>query len=105
MSIANHITFFRGEDITLNFQMTPVQDITGWTITLKVANTLAGTIEITKTASVTNGPAGQFTCSIANADTASLPVGRYVWDCRRVDSGYRSTLADGYITLRQEVTT
>jgi hypothetical protein len=104
MSVTSHINFFRGEDVVINFTMTPVQDITGWTLTFKVADQLAGTIKITKTAAIVNGPAGQFSVSIANADTSSLAVGRYVWDVRRVDSGYKSTVADGYITLKQEVT-
>jgi hypothetical protein len=51
-----------------------------------------------------DGPRGQFRVSIASADTASLTAGRYVWDCRRTDSGSKATLADGYLDLRREVT-
>jgi hypothetical protein len=105
MSVPGHFAMFRGEDVTLNFQMMPVVDITGWSITWKLADTLAGSIEITKTATIVDGPRGQFSVSIANADTSSLAVGRYVWDARRTDSGHKSTLADGYAVLRQEVTT
>ena len=104
MSITSHINFFRGEDITLNFQMTPVQDITGWGITWKMANQLGGTILLTKTATIVDGPRGQFSVSIASSDTSGLAVGRYVWDARRTDSGNKSTVADGYVTLKQEVT-
>ena len=47
---------------------------------------------------------GRFRITIASADTASLAVGRYVWDCRRTDAGNKATVADGSIDLRQEVT-
>jgi hypothetical protein len=42
--------------------------------------------------------------AIPSSATSSVPPGRYVWDCRRTDSGSRTTLADGYLDLRQEVT-
>jgi hypothetical protein len=105
MSITSNLTFFRGEDITLNFQMSPPNtDITGWNITWKLATALAGTVQVTKTATILDGPRGIFQVSIQSADTSSLSVGRYVWDCRRIDSGNRATLADGYLDLKQEVT-
>jgi hypothetical protein len=105
MSITSNIVFFRGEDLTINFQMTPPTDVTGWNITLTVKDTLGGTTQFTKTATIVDGPRGQWKVVIANADTASLAVGRYVWDARRTDSGNKATLADGYIDLRQEITT
>jgi hypothetical protein len=104
MSIGNNLTFFRGEDVTLDFEMTPPADVTGWAITLKLADKLGGTVQLTKTASIVDGPRGKFRVTVASADTASLPVGRYVWDARRTDAGNKSTLADGNLDLRQEVT-
>jgi hypothetical protein len=104
VSITSHLSFFRGEDITLDFQMTPPADITGWAITLKAADAIGGTVQFTKTATILDGPRGRFRVTIANADTAALAVGRYVWDARRTDSGFKSTLADGTLDLRQEVT-
>jgi hypothetical protein len=103
MSITSNLVFFRGEDVVLNFQMTPPIDVTGWNITWKLATTLGGTVQLTKSASIVDGARGQFTVTLASADTSSLPVGRYVWDCRRTDSGNRATLADGYLDLKQEV--
>jgi hypothetical protein len=105
MSISSNLVFYAGEDIVLNFQMTPVQDITGWTITWKAALGLGGTIEISESASIIDGPRGRFQVTIASAATASLAVGRYVWDARREDSGNVATLADGYMDLKQPVTT
>jgi len=104
VSITSHLTFFRGEDVTLDFQMTPPSDVTGWTISLKIADTIGGTVQVTKAATITDGPRGRFRVTLASADTASLAVGRYVWDARRTDSGNKATLADGTLDLRQEVT-
>jgi hypothetical protein len=104
MSISSNLTFFRGEDVVLDFTLAPPEDVTGWTIGWKMATTLGGAVHLNKAASITDGPRGQFRVTIASADTASLPVGRYVWDARRTDSGSKATLADGYVDLRQEVT-
>ena len=104
MSVTSNLTWFRGEDVTLDFQMTPGQDITGWTISFKLADTLGGTVQFTKSATIVDGPRGQFRVTVASADTASLGAGRYMWDCRRTDSGSKATLADGFLDLRREVT-
>ena len=104
MSITSHLSFFRGEDMVLDFQMSPVADVTGWTISLKVADALGGTVQFAKSATIVDGPRGRFRVNLASADTASLAVGRYVWDARRTDSGSKATLADGTLDLRQEVT-
>jgi hypothetical protein len=104
VSVTSHLSFFRGEDVTLDFQLTPPIDITGWTISLKMADSLGGTVQFTKSATITSGPEGRFRVTIASADTSGLAVGRYVWDARRTDSGNKATLADGTLELRQEVT-
>lgn len=104
MSVTSHLSFFRGEDITLDFQMIPPVDITGWTLSFKVADSLGGTVQFTKTPTIVDGPRGIFRVTIASADTSSITVGRWVWDCRRTDSGSKATLADGTLELRQEVT-
>lgn len=104
VSITSHLSFFRGEDVTLDFQMTPPADITGWAITFKAADAIGGTVQVTKSASILDGPRGRFRVALASADTAALAVGRYVWDARRTDAGFKSTLADGTLDLRQEVT-
>jgi hypothetical protein len=84
--------------------MTPIVDVTGWTISFKVAASLGGTVQFTKSATIVDGPRGRFRVTIASADTSGLAVGRYVWDARRTDSGNKATLADGFLDLRQEVT-
>jgi hypothetical protein len=103
-SIAQQLAFHRGEDLTLDFQLVPAADVSAWTVTLKVADKLGGTVQFTKSATITDGPRGKFRVVVASADTAALAIGRYIWDCRRTDSGNKTTLADGHIDLKQEVT-
>jgi hypothetical protein len=104
MAIFSHLEFWRGEDIVLFFDMLPTADITGWTITFKIAETLTATPSVTKTATVTDGARGLFKVTLASADTSSLTVGRWVWDARRIDTGFKTTLAAGTIELKREVT-
>jgi hypothetical protein len=100
----HRLALHRGQDATLDFQLSPPDDCSGWTVTLKVAASLGGSVEVTKTATVTDGPRGRFRVTLASADTAALAVGRHVWDVRRTDSGHKTTLADGVLDLLQEVT-
>jgi hypothetical protein len=69
-----------------------------------VADTLGGTVQFTKAATIDDAGRGTFHFGVASADTASLAVGRYVWDVRRTDSGNKTTVADGNLDLAQEVT-
>jgi hypothetical protein len=103
-SVADRVVLHRGEDVDLEFGLSPPTDCTGWTITLKIAPTLGGTVSTTKSATIVDGPRGRFRVVLASADTASLAVGRHVWDVRRTDSGGKTTLAEGTLDLRQEVT-
>ncbi len=106
MSVTSSLSFFRGEDVTVDFQMTPPADVTGWTISFTLKDTLGGTTQtgFPLTAAIVDGPGGRFRVAIASGLTAGLAVGRYVWDARRIDAGNKTTLADGYLDLRQEVT-
>lgn len=101
---AHRVALHRGQDAVLDFELSPAVDCTGWAVTLKVAAALGGSVEVTKTASIVDGPRGRLRVTLASADTASLAVGRHVWDVRRTDSGSKTTLAGGVLDLMQEVT-
>jgi hypothetical protein len=110
MSIETNFIFFRGEDVALNFAMIPPTDVTGWSMTFTVRNKLAGSTQFTKDNGGTGGltivdaKAGTFKVSIAKGDTSGLTPGGFVYDVKRTDSGSNAILANGTITLRQEVT-
>ena len=109
MSIHSYLTWFRGEDVLLRFRMQPPTDISGWALTFTLKDTLTGTTQFTKTTggggiTLVDAGRGVFEVTIASANTSSLTAGRYMWDVRRTTSGSKTTLADGYLDLKQEVT-
>jgi hypothetical protein len=90
-----------GEDITLSLSMSPVVDITAWTITFTVArdvNTPAPKL-LTKSASIVSGPAGTFSVAMLAADTVAIAPCVYHWDAWRTDSGSARRLGYGTFTL------
>lgn len=104
MSIPSNFSFFQGEDLQLNFIMTPPQDITGWTLTGTVKDKLGGSTQFTFVPSIQDGGRGWFQASWARAQTSLLTPGDYVWDIRRTDSGKNAVLAHGEATCKQPVT-
>ena len=85
---------FRGEDLTLNFTMSPTVDITGWTIQF-----YSGLLTINAT--ITSGTSGTFSVSITRAQTAAWTPGSKKFDIWRTDSGSSTVLAYGSIEVRE----
>jgi hypothetical protein len=104
MSVPSNLSFFQGEDIQLNFALTPPTDITGWTLTGTVQNKLGGSTQFTFIPSIQDAGRGWFQAGFARAQTSNLSPGDYVWDIRRTDSGKNAVLAHGEITIKQSVT-
>jgi hypothetical protein len=104
MSVQSDVAFFQGEDLTLNFQMTPAQDVTGWTLVSTVRDKLGGTVQFTPPVTITDAGRGRFKVVWPRASTSALAAGNYVWDVRRIDSGNNAVLAHGEATCRQAVT-
>jgi len=107
-SIAN-ISFYKGEDVTLTVTMSPITNITGWTIQFTVRKAYGdATALITKTTgagiAITNATNGVFTVTIASADTSGLEQRAYVYDISRTDAGNRTVLTIGNLTLLPKVT-
>lgn len=99
MPIVSPIEIWRGEDIELEFTMTPPVDITGWVISLTVAkafNTSNKTFQVT--AIITSGPNGQYHFLLPSA-TTNIQPDKYVYDVFRVSPGNRRILALGNFTI------
>jgi hypothetical protein len=99
--LSNIGTIYKGEDITLNFTMDPVVNISGWTLSfsirdLKLTDAAA---DVTASGSVTSGAAGTFSVTLTAAQTASLDAGKYAWSVWRTDSGSSATLALGTLII------
>lgn len=109
MSTEANFSFYRGEDVSIVFTQlqadgsTP-QNITGWTITFRVATSQYGAATITKTPTLTTPLSGIFTVQLASADTSSLTQDGadtiYYYDARRTDSGSRTQLFHGTLTVK-----
>ncbi len=113
-AINQHMDLRRSRDYSLTFRAAPQFDITGWAISFRVRLKVGGTSAIIKTVgsgiTITSGPRGIITIAIAVADTSSLTLSNalangegYVWEIARTDTGSVTTLADGTITLIQEI--
>jgi hypothetical protein len=107
-AIAN-ISFYKGEDVTLTVTMSPATTITGWTLQFTLRKQFGdATALVTKTIgsgiTVTDATNGVFTVSLASADTSGLDLRAYVYDIQRTDSGNRTVLTIGNVTLLPEVT-
>jgi hypothetical protein len=103
------LEFIRSQDLTLIGRFAQPRDITGWSITFQVRDSLGGTSRILKTvgAGITIKDAGRgvIEIALAKADTQGLAIQSYIWDIKRTTSGANVVLAMGQLILRQEVTT
>ena len=100
----------KGEDVTFTgSQIVPPDtfpagpmDVTAWTILVTI-RLPAGGIFLTKPGTVTNGPAGVYTWSLANADTVNAVAGVYPIDIWRTDTGLNREMAKGQLTIVGDV--
>lgn len=106
--------WFTGEDQSLRWtiydadpltEVSPnvAKNITGWTITFKLAASVAGTALLTKTAALTTPASGICTVSVAAADYGSVPAGTYYYTLSRTDSGQNQVLAWGTAVVNARV--
>lgn len=104
MSVPSNISFFQGEDLELDFTLTPPKDMTGWTLTSSVKDKLGGTLQFNPTVTITDAGRGLFKAVWPRGSTSALAPGDYVWDVRRTDAGSNTVLAHGEATCKQPVT-
>src|SRR5258708_7239573 len=104
MAAVQDIVIYRAEDILLNFTMTPVENITGWTMELNVRANPTSLILFTIAAIVTSPTTGEFTITIPSATTNIAPKS-YIYDVVRTDLGAKKVLAIGKFMIRSGVRT
>lgn len=104
--------FFRGEDKAIVFTIKNTNgaaiDITGWTMSFRMASALWGTAVITKTPTLTTPASGICTVNLASADTSGLTQDgnstTYYYTLRRTNAGSRTELAFGHIVVQDTFT-
>ena len=93
---------YYGEDVTLNFTMTPVENITGWTLQLTVTRALGSVTKvIQKTGEIISGAAGTFRFILVTTDTDVAPE-VYQYDVWRTNAGNERLLAIGTFTIADQ---
>ncbi len=101
VTVQQDLSMYQGEDVTITFPpASPGGPISGWTLAFAVKSAPGGTVQFTKTPTITDGPNGIITVAIASADTASLAAGVYWYELRRTDPGAVTELTVGNLTLQ-----
>ncbi len=108
MAVASlNLSAAKGETVTFPFthQVSAADDtaidISGWTILMTVKDH-AGTVLISKTATVTSGPSGTYTLSLTHADML-LAFNVYPVDLWRTDSGSETLMGYGKFHVTRDV--
>jgi len=104
MPINEAIVIYQGEVINLNFTMTPVVNITGFTFELNIATSRANTVKIiTQAGAIVSGPAGTYTIALTRAQTNTLTPNVYAYDVWRTNAGNERILTTGDFTVKDPV--
>lgn len=110
MPIYSDFPLARYEDGVLTIVLTPPEPIGGKTIEFVVAHRFGGDPFVTKSVAsgynavsgieVTDSGAGVMSIPLfGTVDLSGQPAKNYAWECLRVDSGYRTIYAQGYVVL------
>jgi hypothetical protein len=98
----NNISVFNGGTINLIFTMSPVTDITGWTIVFTMRGLLATTLVLSIAATLTTAGSGIFTVPFTRTQSLLLR-GEYEYDIWRTNSGHETPLSLGAIIFAPSV--
>ena len=95
MATVQTITVYRGEQVVLNFTMSPVVNISGWTLPFTVAKKSNSPTKLIQVNGVIlAGPSGTFSVTLTEENTDQTPD-TYYFDVWRNDEGYEQVLAIG----------
>lgn len=108
MSATYNITINQNSDFERSFQIkedSVILDITSYSFTGRLSENYNTTTVQDFTTAVTDGPAGTFTISLTDAQTATLDPGTWVYDIVMTDaSGKKTRLLQGNAFVSQGVT-
>ena len=94
MAVTQTIEVYRGEQATLNFTMTPVENILGWTIHFTVAKKANVSTKLIGPLLVPALASGIFRVQLTE-ELLNLNPGSYFYDAWRTDEGQEQVLALG----------
>lgn len=104
MATINNISIYKGEAVVINFTMSPVTDITGWTIALTIRDNAndTGSALLSVAGVIVLAAAGTFKFTLTSTQT-KMAVGNYAYDVQRTDLAGESVLSIGTLSILQEV--
>ena len=103
MATITDLEIYRGEAVDLDFTISPVEDISGWTIMFTLARQKNSTFKtIERLCTITSGPAGTFRASLLRTDTDIAP-GKYYWDVWRTNGGSDKPLGLGDFVVLKDI--
>jgi hypothetical protein len=102
------VSFYAGEDVILRCQLSPVVNITGWSIKFTARAQLnILPILITKIVgggiTITDAANAKFDIQLDNADTNTATPQDYFFDVQRTNAGFANELGIGTLHLLQPV--
>ncbi len=101
MAQHNDFAIYRGEDILITFTLSPVVNISGWTMTFQVRRAIGDpTVLLAITPTLTTPASGICTVAISSAQTLSLSAGPYPCSLTRTDSGSAALLSEGTLKVQ-----
>lgn len=102
MATANALTLYRGTDYLINCTVSPVVNISGWTIVFTLKSQQGGAVVITQAATIVSASAGTFSVTLSHAQLLIAP-GTYSHDIHRTDTGSVNVLSIGSVIVLPEV--
>lgn len=104
-----NLTITRGDTevvvITMKDSIGTAINVTGRTYRAHIRATKDDTVIAASFACVvTNGAAGEVTCTMAAGTTATLAAGKYYWDFEETNGSVVSTILAGTVTVLADVT-
>lgn len=104
MAEQNNLHCYKGEAFTPTFTMSPVEDITGWTVVGTVKRHSSDAVALlTISGSITDASGGVFIVSFTAANTTTLGPGTFAYDVWRTNAGSEAVLSIGILEVMPEV--
>ena len=103
MAITTNVECYRGEAVTINWQLDPAGSISGWTMTFELLDVDGGTVILSRTVgsgiTVTAPSTGAATITLTATHTNRTP-GAYFYSISRTNSGNETVLSRGAFIIR-----
>jgi hypothetical protein len=104
--VEQNVDVYRGEQVMLNFTMSPVVDISGWALAFSLAKKRNSATKIIAAQAMTivSGIAGTYRTPLTEEQSDLAPA-IYEWDVWRTDEGFEQLVAIGTMPILAAVRT